>query len=196
MGHRWVKALKPLTYENNANWRRPMPAEANGLEDIRILAERYRSVVKGSNRGHYTAAERAETRSRTLGIASAALGAIVGTSIFATIQSSPSLSWRITPGILVTGAAILGALQTFLDYAKRAAEYRTAGAAYGRLRREFDIFLLGISGSKDRVQLIENLSVLCRHIDELGQQSPLIPPSSYKAARRRLSRSGGKKAVE
>jgi hypothetical protein len=190
MGHRWVKALKPLTYENNANWRRPMPAEANGLEDIRILAERYRSVVKGSNRGHYTAAERAETRSRTLG------GAIVGTSIFATIQSSPSLSWRITPGILVTGAAILGALQTFLDYAKRAAEYRTAGAAYGRLRREFDIFLLGISGSKDRVQLIENLSVLCRHIDELGQQSPLIPPSSYKAARRRLSRSGGKKAVE
>jgi hypothetical protein len=70
----------------------PMPAEANGLEDIRILAERYRSVVQSSNREHYTAAERAETRSRTLGIASAALGAIVGTSIFATIQSSPSLS--------------------------------------------------------------------------------------------------------
>lgn len=173
-----------------------MPEVADGVADIRLLAERYRSVVQGSNRGHYIAAERAEARSRTLGIASAAVGAIVGTSIFATIQSSPSLSWRITAGILVTGAAVLGALQTFLDYAKRAAEYRTAGAAYGRLRREFDIFLLEVSKSTDRAQLISDLSILCRHIDELGQQSPLIPPGSYKAAQRRLSTSRGKKAEE
>lgn len=111
-----------------------MSGEADDVEDIRALAERYRLVVQGSNRGHYVGAERAEARGRTLGIASVALGAVVGTSIFATIQSSPSVDWRIIAGILVTGAAVLGALQTFLDYAKRAAEHRTAGAAYGRLR--------------------------------------------------------------
>jgi len=173
-----------------------MSGEADDVEDMRTLAEWYRLEVLGSNRGHYVAAERAEARGRILGIASVALGAVVGTSIFATIQSSPSVDWRITAGILVTGAAVLGTLQTFLDYAKRAAEYRTAGAAYGRLRREFDIFLLEISTSRDRVQLMENMSVLRRHIDELGQQSPLIPPRSYRAGLRRLPKPGGQKATE
>jgi hypothetical protein len=87
-----------------------MSGEADGVEDVKALAETYRRVVQGSNRGHYVAAERADARGRMLGIASALLGAVVGTSIFATVQSSPSVDWRITAGILVTGAALLGAL--------------------------------------------------------------------------------------
>jgi hypothetical protein len=173
-----------------------MSGEPDDVEDIRALAERYRLAVRRSNRGHYVAAERADARSRMLGISSAALGAVVGTSIFATVQSSPSVDWRITAGILVTGAALLGALQTFLDYAGRAAEHRTAGAAYGRLRREFDIFLLEISTSRDRAQLMGDLSVLCRHIDEFGQQSPLIPRRSYRAGLRQLSTPSGQKSTE
>lgn len=168
-----------------------MSSESDGVEDIRELAERYRLMVQRSNWGHYDAAKRADARSRILGISSAALGAIVGTSIFATVQSSPSADWRVTAGTLVTAAALLGALQTFLDYAGRATEYRSAGAAYGRLRREFDMFLLKISTSRDRPQLMENLSVLCSHIDELGQQSPLIPPRSYRAGLRQLSKRSG-----
>jgi hypothetical protein len=97
------------------------------------------------------------------------------------------VDWRIAAGTLITGAALLGALQTFLGYAERAAEYRTAGAAYGRLRREFDMFLLKISTGSDRARLMEDLSELCRHIDELGQQSPLIPPLSYRAAKNPLN---------
>jgi hypothetical protein len=173
-----------------------MSDKADGVEDIRALAERYRLVVQESNRGHYVAAERAEARGRILGIVSVVVGAVVGTSIFATIQSSPSVDWRIAAGLLVTGATLLSALQTFLDCAKRAAEYRTAGAAYGRLRREFDGFLLEISTSKDRVQLMENLSVLRGHIDEMGQQSPLIPPRSYRAGLRQLSKTSGQKGAE
>ncbi len=173
-----------------------MSDKADNVEDIRALAERYRLVVQRSNRGHYVAAERAEARGRILGIASVAVGAVVGTSIFATIQSSPSVDWRIAAGLLVTGAAVLSALQTFLDYAKRAAEYRTAGAAYGRLRREFDSFLLEIATSSDRVRLMEGLSGLRGHIDELGQQSPLIPPRSYRAGLRQLSKPSGQKELE
>jgi len=146
-----------------------MSNDSDDVEDIRALAERYRLLVQRSNWWHYDAAKRADARSRILGISSAALGAIVGTSIFATVQSSPSVDWRITAGILITAAALLGALQTFLDYAGRATEYRTAAAAYGRLRREFDMFLLKISTSRDRAQLMEDLSVLCRHIDYLTQ---------------------------
>jgi hypothetical protein len=173
-----------------------MSDNTDDVEDIRVQAKRYRRVVQQSNRGHYVAAERAEGRGRTLGVASVAVGAVVGTSIFATIQSSPSVDWRIAAGLLVTGAAVLSALQTFLDYAKRAAEYRAAGAAYGRLRREFDSFMLEIATSKDRVQLMGDLSVLRGHIDELGQQSPLIPPRSYRAGLRQLSKPNDQKDAE
>jgi hypothetical protein len=173
-----------------------MSDNTDDVEDIRALTKRYRRVVQQSNRGHYVAAERAEGRGRILGIASVVVGAVVGTSIFATIQSSPSVDWRIAAGLLVTGAAVLSTLQTFLDYAKRAAEYRTAGAAYGRLRREFDSFMLEIATSNDRVQLMEDLSVLRGHIDELGQQSPLIPPRSYRAGLRQLSKPNGQKDAE
>jgi hypothetical protein len=173
-----------------------MPDKSDDIEDIRALANRYRRVVQQSNRGHYVAAERAEACGRVLGISSVAVTAVVGTSIFATIQSSPSVKWRIAAGLLVTAAAVLSALQTFLDYAKRAAEYRTAGAAYGRLRREFDSFLLETATSKNRATLMEGLSVLRGHIDELGQQSPLIPPRSYRAGLRQLSKPDGHKDAE
>jgi hypothetical protein len=165
-----------------------MSTEIHDTKDIKILAERYRLTVQGSNRGHYVAAERAEARGRILGIASAVIGVVVGTSIFATIQSAPSVDWRIFAGLLATGAAVLGAMHTFLDYDKRAAEYRTAGAAYGRLRREFDGFFLDLATSNDRAQLMASLSELRGRIDELGQQSPLIPRQSYKAGLRQLSK--------
>ena len=173
-----------------------MPAEVDDVKDIKDLAERYRSSVEHINQAHYFTAHRAEVRGRILGIASVILGAIVGTSIFATIQSSPSVDWRISAGLLATVAAVLGAMQTFLDYAKRAAEHRTAGAAYGRLRREFDGFFLELATNGDRLQLTERLSQLRRRLDELGQGSPLIPDRFYKASRRRHSGSADRTATE
>lgn len=165
-----------------------MPSDTDTVEKIRALAERYSKMVHGSNRGHYIAAERAEIRGRVIGITSAILGAIVGTSIFATIQSSPSVPWRISAGLLATGAAVLAAMYTFLDYAKRAASHRTAGAAYGRLFREFDGFFLELSASKDVPQLMGSLTRLRNRMDELGQDSPLIPAPSYKAGQKEIGK--------
>jgi MFS family permease len=164
-----------------------VPGKADEVADIQELAESYRLAIRGSNRGHYIAAERAETRGRVIGIASAVLGAAVGTSIFATIQSAPTVNWRVVAGFLAIAAAVLGALHTFLDYSGRAAEYRLAGAAYGRLRRDFDSFFLELATSKDRPQLMAGLSRLRLRMDELGQESPLIPKRSYSAGQRQLA---------
>jgi hypothetical protein len=164
-----------------------VPVRADEVADIRELAESYRLAVQGSNRGHYVAAERAETRGRVIGIASAVLGAAVGTSIFATIEHAPTVNWRVVAGFLAIAASVLGALHTFLDYSGRAAEYRLAGAAYGRLRRDFDSFFLELATSRDRPQLMAGLSRLRLRLDELGQESPLIPKRSYAAGQRQLA---------
>jgi hypothetical protein len=165
-----------------------MPSDSDTVEKIRAMAEHFTKMVRGSNRGHYIAAERAEVRGRVIGITSAILGAVVGTSIFATIQSSPSVGWRISAGLLATGAAVLAAMYTFLDYATRAASHRTADAAYGRLLREFDGFFLELSASKDVPQLMGNLTKLRHRMDELGQNSPLIPSPSFSAGQREIEK--------
>jgi hypothetical protein len=163
-----------------------MATQDHEVEDIVTLAERYRLVVHRSNRAHYIAAERAERRGRILGAISVLLGAVVGTSIFATIQLSPSVNWRIATGLVATLAAVLSAIHTFLDYAKQATGNRSAGAAYGCLRRDFDGFFIEARTLSDRVQLMERLSVLRQRIDELGQASPLIPGRAYKAALKQI----------
>jgi MFS family permease len=164
-------------------------------DDIRSQAKRYQLVVARSGRGHYIAAERAEARGRLLGVISASLGAIVGTSIFATLQETPTIGWRIAAGLLTTIAAVLTALLTFLDYAKRAAEHRSAGAAYGRLRREFDAFFLELGTISDRGESLGRLSDLRTRIDDLGESSPLIPRRSYKTGLTQVGQGGDLRAA-
>lgn len=164
-----------------------MMTEGRDVEDIVALAERYRLVVHRSNRAHYIAAERAERRGRILGLISVVLGAVVGTSIFATIQLSPSVEWRVAAGLVATLAAVLSAIHVFLDYAKQATGCRSAGAAYGCLRRDFDAFFIEVRTLGDRTRSMERLSELRQRIDELGQASPLILGRAYKAALKQIA---------
>jgi hypothetical protein len=152
------------------------------MEDVTAQAGHYRKFVAMSGRGHYVAAERAEARGRALGIASAAISTVVGTSIFASLGESPSVGWKVGAGLGSTLAAVLVALVTFLDYGKGASLHRVTGAAYGKLRREFDLYFLAVQGA-DRDEALRSLSELTRKMDELGEAAPLIPPSSYKKAK-------------
>jgi hypothetical protein len=160
------------------------------LEDVEALATRYQLVVARSGRGHYIAAERMDRRGRGLGTVSAVLGAVVGTSIFATLGASPSTGWKVAAGLASTSAAVLVALATFLNYADRAAKHRVAGAAYGKLRREFDQFFLDIRDPPSRTEVLTQVSRLRSRIDELGEASPLIPKGAYGSALQEVGRGG------
>lgn len=158
----------------------------DGAKHINSVATMYQLEVARVGRAHYIGAQRCERRGRLLGTTSAMLGAIVGTSIFASLGTSPSAAWKITVGLVSTIAAVLVALQTFLGYADRAAKHRGAGAAYGKLRRDFDQFFLDIGYSGDQQQALSELRRLRSRMGELGDASPLTPPSTYRSAKKKV----------
>lgn len=140
--------------------------------------------VRRSNRGHYKAAERLVLWHRRLGVTTATCTAVVGTSIFATINALPDTGWRIGAGLLTIASAVLATLQTALDLDSRAAEHRAAGAGYGRLRRRFEMFLAAVPG--DRLSG-EALTSLIHEMDELALGAPLIPSGADRRAARAMA---------
>ena len=147
-------------------------------DSVASLAETYRGHVRRSNRGHYSAAERAQKMHRLLGVSTALASAALGTSILATINDSPSTGWRIAAGLVALAAATLATLETTLRYSNQAAEHRNAGAAYGRLRRQFDLLLVDLEADSETAAGRKHLERLVEEIDSLGEAAPLIPPSA------------------
>ena len=124
--------------------------------------------------GHYRAALRFSRLNFWFGFPSVILATIVGTSVFATLQSKPEFWWQVTVGVMSIAAAILSALQSFLGYNDKAEKHRAAGAKYNAIGRELELWL---SVEEDNV---EKLDVIRQRIDALAQESPHIPESVHK----------------
>jgi len=123
--------------------------------------------------GHYRAALRFSKLQFWLGVPTVLLAAIVGTSVFATMQTNPDLLWRIAVGIMSIAAAVLSALQSFCNYNDRAEKHRTAGARYNAIGRELEQLL---AQNSDWSSLTE----IRRRIDALAEESPHIPESVHQ----------------
>jgi hypothetical protein len=89
-----------------------------------------------------------------LGIATVVLAAVLATSIFSSIESSPGTKAKILAGMLGVTAAVLAALQTFLGFDSRAAQHRETAAQYGALRRELEQARAGSTLSQEQLTRI------------------------------------------
>lgn len=116
----FVSSLPPLTGAVDAN-EPVLGMWANGL----ALNQRV----------HFLMAERCQRRDKWLGVPALVLTTVVGTALFATLESKPETRWQIVAGLLSIAASILVALQTFMNYGSRAASHVEAAAGYGELRR-------------------------------------------------------------
>lgn len=66
-----------------------------------------------SSKAHYNAADERSRHYPTLGLPVVVITAVVGTSIFATIEDNPEVGWKVLVGIVYLLAAVLSAAQTF-----------------------------------------------------------------------------------
>ncbi len=109
-----------------------------------------------------------------LGIPTVVLKTFVGTSIFATLESTDiDVKTRILVGIVSVTAGVLSALQTFLRFAERAEKHRVAGARFGALRREVEQELA--LPTRERQEMKDFLDTLRERNDKLAEESPEIP---------------------
>jgi hypothetical protein len=148
---------------------------------IRERATRYKRTCIYFGDLHYKSAEAAFRRHQLLGIPVVVIGTLVTTSIFATLNTSPAIGWKIAAGVISLIGAVLSALQIFLRFSEKASEHKASAANYRALGRRVDIFLLkheGISRADvDELAFesaLEQLEKIADALSELAGSSPHV----------------------
>ena len=104
----------------------------------KVLDEWHRRVW-ASQLAHYRRATKLRRANIFLGLPVTTLTAVVGTSLFATLneQQLPT-ALRITVGSISVAASVLSAIQTFFGFAQRADKHVLAADWYAALRRRIE----------------------------------------------------------
>jgi hypothetical protein len=103
------------------------------------VLDQWHRRVWASQLAHYRRATRLRRANIFLGLPVTTLTAVVGTSLFATLneQRLPT-ALRITVGSISVAASVLSAIQTFFGFAQRADKHVLAADWYAALRRKIE----------------------------------------------------------
>jgi hypothetical protein len=129
-------------------------------------------------RAHERSAAIYARRGVMLSVAILTLASVVGTAIFATVNSEPSDSWKVVTGLVSLAAAVLAAFQAFLQYPELAHHHRQAASRMGGLMRRLDV--ISAAGSVDAAAL-EDVRLRWERISE---DAPAVAGRIYKHAER------------
>ena len=168
---------------------RHVPPSAGGFcMDSTITLEQWHHGLRIFHRAHARAATMYERRSMALGLPAVILTAVAGTTVFATITSSPDPWVKVLTGVMSMAAAVLAALQTFLRYSELAERHKTASQNYGMLRREWEE--MGIESASSTPPAPPSAAFLKsfrERWDAVDQQSPNLPQNVYDSVEKQLA---------
>ena len=138
--------------------------------------EQWQRGLRIFHRAHARAATLFEQRNIALGLPTVILTAISGTTVFATIESTPETWVKVLTGVMSLAAAVLAALQTFLRFSELAERHKAAAQKYGMLRRELEEALALEATATQPAPLPADFTKSFRERwDTLDCQSPNLP---------------------
>ena len=156
------------------------PLSEDESRQIDLLMSRWLERARVALAAYNDATTRTMAAERRLGVPAVFITAVVGTGVFATLQSDPALSWRIATGILAVLAAVLTALQTFLRQAERAEQYREAARSYSRFRRRVERARLFPPATREEADAV--LDELSEELAEAARGKPNLPQRIWDRA--------------
>ena len=156
------------------------------MKDLLNKAAEYRNNYGIIGRAHYLAAEHKQALNRYFGVPVIIITAVVGTTIFGTLNESPDPFWRIAAGLVSLAGTILSSIQTSLGFSQEAEKHKSAGAVYRAVYRSFELFLLKyVQATSDQRQVaFAELEKLVRRLEDLPTEFPTLPDRFYYKAKR------------
>lgn len=165
-------------------------------DDVLQRAEAYRELAINKDNSHYAMALRFERRNKILGIPVVVTTAIVSTAIFGTLETKAAIGWQLATGFVSLAAAVLAALQTFLNYAELAQQHKASARDYSKVRRQLEIFDLRYqSGQAVRDEALKGLTEFAQQLDEMEAREPTISERVYEKIKRRYGLRGDSDAA-
>ena len=119
-----------------------------------------------------------------MGIPVIILTTVVGSTVFATMGKSADTLLVVATGFFSLLAAVLAALQTFLNYSTLAEKHKIAATRYGMLRREIEQFL----DDPDEATIVvrDFMRSFRERWAQVEQESPMIPQSIHEKSQAQL----------
>ncbi len=163
---------------------------SGGRVDEAEVLKAWRRSLMILHRAHWEAAGYFEDRNFWIGLTAAAMSAIAGTTVFATLeQDSPSVIVRVAIGVFSVIATMLAAIQAFLRSAASAERHKAAGIKFGQLRRELDQALI-VGLPADAAARETALNDFRKRWDEVESNVPPVPSAIFKRVSRNVARYG------
>ena len=158
------------------------------MEDILAKALQFTDKYQIVGRAHYLAADHYARLNRLLGIPVIIITALVGTTIFSTLEQNPNSWLKIIAGLVSLVGTVFAALQTSLGYAQTAEKHKTAGETYRSVQRRFEIFELKfkLAGPDNRETAMNKLEDLVEKLEEVAKNFPTVSDKYYNIAKREL----------
>lgn len=156
-------------------------AASNCLDD---LLREWQSRASLALYAYNRAATRCRAWDTRLGGLIAILTAIVGTSVFATLQNDVSVGAKIAVGLVSVLAALVAGVQAFATLSKRAFEYERAARSYGAIRREIEEMRL--VHRDDPEALAACVRTLRSRLDDAAREAPNAPPGIWNRTRNEM----------
>jgi hypothetical protein len=135
--------------------------------------------VRRAEMSHSYAATKLSFKHYFLGGSVVILTAVIGSSVFATLQKETTITVKIFIASASILAAILAALQTFLRYAERAEQHRNVAIRYKALKHELELKLLHTSTQDVEIRFNYLYEVEAR-IAGIDGDAPTLPQSIFK----------------
>jgi hypothetical protein len=151
-------------------------------EDVRELLQGWLLHAHKGRARHDMAARRCDTRRLWIGGLAAVVSAIVGTSVFATLEKAEiGTTLKVALAAIAILAAILTGLTAFLNLAERTEKHRAAGVHYKIIIRDLERICAEASNKAavpDKVA--SEVPAIKKQLDDLEEIAPVVPERYYE----------------
>ena len=147
-------------------------------EQSLALLDDWRDRCRQSQHKHYGSAEKFGLYGRLLTVPTTVISAMVAAGLAIAIDHTPSSTWKLVGAILSGIAALLTALESTLEFTKRAERHKSAGARFAGLRREIESLIA--QPPHDAADYRVALAVIRERMNCLAELSPALPPNLWK----------------
>ena len=157
-----------------------MEKEKNIIEEL----NKFRIDCMYGKKKHYNARDRYAGYHTNVGIIVVILTAIMGTSVYCSLSKSEILLAQIIVGIFTISIAVLAALQTYLNFEKRALRHKVTADRYLWLMKEAQrLYSYYKDGSRTVDEVQKELARMYQEVKDIQKDEPDTSRRDYQKAR-------------